>query len=95
MEISYLSPCKGSLVIAVTPFHHLEPGSSLRNRHHSPRHGEEQETDGENGYRPVTEPIDTFRVVIRRGASQTSGSDKSKAKKSQSQTFVQGMIILY
>jgi hypothetical protein len=110
MEISYLAPCKGSLRITVTPFNHLQPGhpslspsssrhrslrsSSSEDENQSPRDHERDET---LTYRPTSDPVDTFRVLIRRTSGHIEeGSEKNKSKNRKcNQIYAQGMIILY
>lgn len=90
MEISYLAPCKGSLRITVTPFHHLQPGNLPTSSH---RHSRSSDYD-DLTFDPVSNPVDTFRVLIRGRHGEDGESHKGNKKKSN-QIYAQGMIILY
>lgn len=97
MEITYLSPCKGSLHISVTPYQHLEPTTTLKTsppkrKDRSPKneHEEENERNDSITYSPMNEYIDTFRVTIFK---QSKSNNKKPTHKNQ--ILVQSILILY
>jgi hypothetical protein len=90
MEISYLAPCKGSLRITVTPFNHLQSGQPPSSRRQSRSSDEDDLT-----YSPVSDPVDSFRVLIRGKHVEEGGGVKQHKGKKSNQIYAQGMIILY
>jgi hypothetical protein len=84
MEVSYLSPCKGRVLITVTPLCHLQTRdrdvTALQQRDHLP-------------YVPKEGGVaDSFRVVIR--AMDKKGGEVKKAT-GPSKIYVQALVILY
>lgn len=81
MEVSYLSPCKGKVLITVTPLVHLQSEDKGINGHHN------------QSYYPVTGGVtDSFRVVIR---AAEKPSKNGKVKTGPSKIYVQALVILF
>lgn len=79
MEVSYLSPCRGRVLINVTPIPHLEARQG-RNR--------------SSAYSPVEGVPDSFRVVLKAmKSSKAKGGIGKNAKPAK--IYVQALVILY
>ena len=109
MEITYLSPCKGSIHISVTPYQHLQPLSTTssstktRTKKRSPlKHknhlliDDEGEEENERDDSILYTPINEFIDTFRVTIfKQSTNKDKETKKLKKNQILVQSVIILY